>query len=155
MSDVWVDRLVEKITGAIAEVRESKKKWGKAAVKNDKNDKNNERRFRSLEFKILTSARVDHKDPRLLMEVSRHAEALSKDLLKEYPTDLLALEAGIVDVGYNTRKYGWVLSYSGEAIIVLDNGSKWRCKGFPSTGTGETLFKEGYIEYSPYVEREF
>ena len=149
MSDVWVDRLVEKITGAIAEVRESKKKWGKA------NDKNNERRFMSFESKILASAKSGHKDPRLLIEVSKHAEALSRDLLGEYPTDLLALEGGVTDEGYNTRKYGWVKSYSGEAIIFLDNGSKWRCKGMPSTGTGETLFKEGYIEFSPYVEREF
>ena len=143
-----VDRLVEKIMEGVIEAMESKKKWGKAAVKND------ERRFMSFESKILASKKSGHKDTMLLMELSKHAGALSKDLLEEYPTDLLALEGGITDEGYLTHKYGWVKSYKGEVIIVLDNGTKWRCKGVPSTGTGETLFKEGYIEFSPYVDRE-
>jgi len=87
---------------------------------------------------------------RQLRELSKKAADLANDLEKQEPTYALALESGVVDRGYNTTANGFVSSYSGEAIITMDDGGKWKAIGHgPTGGDAWTVGKQGYIEFIP------
>jgi len=87
---------------------------------------------------------------RQLRELAKKASALADDLEKEEPTYALALENGVVDCGYSTTANGFVSSYSGEAIITMDDGEKWKAIGHgPTGGDAWTVGKQGYIEFIP------
>lgn len=84
-----------------------------------------------------------------LEALSRRAAALAADLRKEEPSYALALEAGVRDVGYDTVRHGWVPSFSGEAVVTMADGRRWRCVGHGPRGTAEAVYRNGYIEMVP------
>lgn len=84
-----------------------------------------------------------------LEELSKIATERATDLRSKEPSYRLALSAGIKDRSYQTVRYGRVESYSGEAFIVLEDGSRWIAIGHGPTGGPDYVSKEGYIEFVP------
>ena len=80
-----------------------------------------------------------------LRELSKDLLKLAADLEAEEPSDKLAILHGIKDNGYNTTANGWIDNYSGECIVTMDNGSKWRCIGHWAGGDAWHAIN-GYIE---------
>lgn len=84
-----------------------------------------------------------------LQAVAKKATELANDLKKRQPSYALALAAGVKDAGYNTVRYGWISSYSGEAEVTMADGSRWRCIGHRPKGSAEWVSREGFIEFIP------
>ena len=84
-----------------------------------------------------------------LRKVAKRASQLADDLKKKEPSYELALENGVADVGYNTTANGYVSSYSGEADIIMDDGSKWKAIGHGPDGDARSIYQQGYIEFIP------
>lgn len=87
-----------------------------------------------------------------LTELAKRAIALAADLHLSEPSYDLALEAGVRDKSYNTVRCGWVSSYSGEAVIEMANGKKWKAVGHGPRGDASWVSKDGYIEFIPLGE---
>ena len=81
-----------------------------------------------------------------LEELAVKAQTLAADLRLEEPSDSLCIEAGIIDCGYDTQCNGYVPSFSGEVVVTLENGSKWRCVGHKPTGSASYIDTDGFIE---------
>jgi photosystem II stability/assembly factor-like uncharacterized protein len=78
---------------------------------------------------------------------------LSDDLRKDKPSYRLAILNGITDFSYNTDTDPpiHVASYSGTALVKLDNGSIWKCRGhFACRKSVEqtTVIEQGYIDFA-------
>lgn len=84
-----------------------------------------------------------------LTALANRANALAADLRKTQPSYALALEAGVEDAGYNTVANGYVSRYEGEAIVTMDNGTRWKCVGHLPKGGPSHISKQGYIEFIP------
>lgn len=84
-----------------------------------------------------------------LRELAARATALAKALEAETPTYALAIEAGVKEESYRTYRYGHVPAYSGQAIITMANGKRWRAIGHRQEGTPESIDRDGYIEFIP------
>ena len=84
-----------------------------------------------------------------LRRLAKRALKLAEDLEKEEPSYRLALEAGVRDTSYDTTANGFVWSYSGEAIIEMPNGRKWKAIGHRPEGDAWSIYKQGYIEFIP------
>ena len=84
-----------------------------------------------------------------LQAVAKAATDLARDLKQRQPTYALALAAGIHDNSYTTVRYGHVPSYSGQAEIVLSDGSRWLAIGHGPAGDAHTVSRDGYIEFRP------
>lgn len=84
-----------------------------------------------------------------LQALAERAQTLAADLRKEQPSYELALEAGVQDRGYDTVACGHVSSFRGEAIVTLEDGSRWRCVGHGPKGGASYVSKQGYIEFIP------
>ena len=84
-----------------------------------------------------------------LQAVAKAAEELAHDLKQRQPSYALALAAGVRDNGYITVRHGHVRAYSGQAEIVLADGSRWLAIGHGPTGDAHTVSRDGYIEFKP------
>lgn len=84
-----------------------------------------------------------------LDELSKQAAALAADLRGVQPSYDLALANGVRDCGYDTVRYGWVPSFSGEAEIVMADGRRWRAIGHRPRGSAEHVARNGWIEFVP------
>lgn len=82
-------------------------------------------------------------------ELAKELLQFAKDLRKEQPSYELALLHGVSDRGYPTVANGYVSKYSGEAIIKMDNGKRWKAIGHGPRGDAYSIFKQGYIEFIP------
>ena len=84
-----------------------------------------------------------------LETLARRASALAEDMKAKQPSYALAIEAGVRDRSYNTVANGYVNSYSGEAIVRMDDGKRWRCVGHRPKGSAFCVTKRGFIEFIP------
>ncbi len=84
-----------------------------------------------------------------LRNIAKRALRLAEDTEKSQPSYRLALENGIEDRSYDTVANGRISSFSGEAIICLKNGTKWKAVGHRPTGDAYYVAREGYIEFIP------
>lgn len=84
-----------------------------------------------------------------LTDLAKRAIALAADLHLSEPSYDLALEAGVRDKSYDTVRNGLVSSYSGEAIVTMADGRKWRCVGHGPRGDASHISRQGYIEFIP------
>lgn len=84
-----------------------------------------------------------------LQQLAKEATKLASDLQKEEPTYKLALLAGVEDHSYNTVRYGDVASYSGEAVVEMANGKKFKAVGHAPQGGADYITRRGYIEFIP------
>ena len=84
-----------------------------------------------------------------LADLAKEANQLAADLRKAQPTYELALAAGIRDRSYQTVRNGEVASYSGEAIITMDDGRRWRATGHGPSGDAYTVTHQGGISFTP------
>lgn len=83
-----------------------------------------------------------------LLCLSIRAGQLAMDLRQDYPSYALALEAGIKDKSYRDEIYGLVKSYSGRAVITMENGKKYKAIGRgPVKVEGSDGGLDGYIEF--------
>jgi len=87
-----------------------------------------------------------------LDELSKRAASLASDLRNDQPSCQIALVNGVRDCGYDTVRYGFVPSFSGEAEIVMADGRRWRAIGHPPRGSAEYVFRNGWIEFVPCSE---
>ena len=87
-----------------------------------------------------------------LKALAEKAMALAADLRKSQPSYELALESGVKDKSYPTVANGYVSSYSGEAVVTMEDGSKWRCVGRGPKGCPAHISKQGFIEFIPLTE---
>ena len=67
----------------------------------------------------------------------------------EQPSAALAIAAGVRDTSYGTVRYGTITSYSGEGIVKMADGRRWKCVGHGPSGNAEVVTRRGYIEYIP------
>lgn len=86
-----------------------------------------------------------------LKAIAKKAAELAEALKQKHPSYNLAIENGVRDVGYNTTANGYINSYTGEAVIKMDNGDKWKAIGHKSTGNAYYA-DDGYIEFIPQFE---
>ena len=84
-----------------------------------------------------------------LRELSERARKIANDLEEELPSYELALETGIEDNGYNTTANGYVSSYSGEVVITMADGRKFKAIGHRPRGDAWSIYRQGYIEFIP------
>jgi len=84
-----------------------------------------------------------------LERLAQKATELAKDLRKKEPTYALAEAAGVKDTGYETVRFGWISSFSGEAEVTMADGSRWRCVGHRPKGSAEWVSRGGFIEFIP------
>lgn len=84
-----------------------------------------------------------------LEALSKKSAALAADLRKAEPSYALALRAGIRDLGYSTVANGYVSKFAGEAVIELDNGTKWKAIGHGPKGDAYSISRHGFIEFIP------
>lgn len=84
-----------------------------------------------------------------LESLAKRATALAEDLRKDEPSYDLAIANGVRDEGYSTVRYGRVPSYSGEALITMEDGRQWRAVGHGPSGTAEHVSMDGWIEFIP------
>lgn len=82
-----------------------------------------------------------------LEKLAKKASLLAGDLKKEEPTYNVALENGVEDCSYRTVRWGEISSYSGEATVTLENGTKWKCVGHKPQGNTHVVTREGFIEF--------
>ena len=87
-----------------------------------------------------------------LTKLAERAQTLAADLRKEQPSYDLALEAGVKDTGYPTVANGYVNRFSGEAVVTMADGQRWRCVGHGPKGGPSHISKQGYIEFIPLGE---
>lgn len=83
-----------------------------------------------------------------LERIAEKATELARQLRKEEPTYELALASGVRDKSYKTVRCGIVSSYSGEATIIMENGTLWIAKGHGPTGGPSWISRQGYIEFT-------
>ncbi len=83
-----------------------------------------------------------------LAELIPKLERRRKDLMRSEPSIELAWEAGVEDCSYDTLT-GRVRQYSGEAVIELEDGSRWLAIGHKSVGTPSCLYRHGFVEFKP------
>ncbi len=86
---------------------------------------------------------------RELRHLAEWANQLADDMEKECPSYELAIQAGITDESYDTTSNGFVESYSGRAVVQMENGSLWLARGHRPEGGADHVSKEGYIEFTP------
>ena len=67
--------------------------------------------------------------------------------MEKKPSYSDAIKQGIEDRSYRTVRRGTVPSYSGTAIIQMDDGRVWKAIGHPPKGTPELLSRNGYIKF--------
>ena len=84
-----------------------------------------------------------------LDELAKKATSLARDLRSKQPSIDLALECGVRDRSYPTVANGWVRDYSGEATIVMEDGSVWRAVGHGPNGNAAIVTKHGWVEFIP------
>lgn len=73
-----------------------------------------------------------------LFDVERYVHQKLRNVVPEYGR---ALDAGVKDDSYSTAE-GIIQSYSGEGIITMPTGERWRAVGHVPTTT-----EHGYIEF--------
>lgn len=83
-----------------------------------------------------------------LETIANKATSLAKDLHDTKPSYDLALAAGIIDKGYPTAANGYMHDYRGEAIIEMEDGSRWKAVGHGPSG-GAISGYSGWIEFFP------
>ena len=81
-----------------------------------------------------------------LEELAANAQRVAADLRLQEPSDNLCIEAGIIDCSYDTQCNGYVPSFSGEVVVTVENGSKWRCVGRNPKGSASYIDTDGFIE---------
>jgi hypothetical protein len=91
---------------------------------------------------------LKNKSSKELEALAKLAAALATALKTEQPSYSLAIAAGIKDKSYDTASNGSIGSYSGEAIITMENGKTWKCVGHSSSGNAYYA-NNGYIEFIP------
>lgn len=84
-----------------------------------------------------------------LESLSHAASKLANDLRKQEPSYDLALLNGVRDKSYPTVANGYVSKYSGEALITMADGRKWRAVGHGPAGDAYTVTRQGFIEFIP------
>ena len=84
-----------------------------------------------------------------LERLSKRALQLARDLRKQEPSDALALANGVKDISYNTVRWGAVTSYTGQALVTMEDGTSWRCIGHRPKGSAEVVTRDGWIEKVP------
>lgn len=84
-----------------------------------------------------------------LRELAAALTIRAKDLEAQQPTITLALAAGVRDNSYETHRWGRVADYSGEGIVTMADGRRWRCIGHGPTGNAEFISRRGYVEFIP------
>ena len=84
-----------------------------------------------------------------LRSIAAQATQLAADLEATQPSVALAIAAGVCDASYQTVRFGLVLSYRGEAVITMADGSRWRAVGHGPSGTPAFVSREGYVEFVP------
>jgi len=84
-----------------------------------------------------------------LRELAEKALKLAEDLEREEPSEALALANGVKDGSYNIWDGTRYAYYSGEAVIEMDNGKKWKAIGHGTVGDPYYVYKEGWIEFCP------
>jgi len=84
-----------------------------------------------------------------LDQLVKRAKALADDLRRAEPSNELALENGVRDKSYRTVRYGWISSFSGEAIVEMADGRRWKCVGHEPCGDAEFVSRRGWIEKIP------
>jgi len=89
------------------------------------------------------------KSAETLERIAREASALAADLRSKKPSYALAINAGVRDCSYNTVRWGRVSKYEGEAIIEMEDGSRWKAIGRGPTGNASWIDRDGYIEFIP------
>lgn len=90
-----------------------------------------------------------HMSVQSLRQLAAKANQIAADLQKIEPSYAMALQAGIKDKGYSTVANGYVSDYSGEAIITMANGSRWKAIGRGPQGNAYTISRDGFIEFIP------
>ena len=83
---------------------------------------------------------------RELKALAKKANELAKELEAEQPGYSIAIECGVLDNSYDTTANGRVYSYSGSAIIKMENGTVWKAIGHRSSGDA-WYANDGYIEF--------
>lgn len=86
-----------------------------------------------------------------LRELAERATKMAEDVVKSQPSYGMALDAGVRNEGYMTVRHGWVPSYSGEAVVTMEDGSRWKCIGHGPRGSAEWVSKNGFIEFIPLL----
>lgn len=84
-----------------------------------------------------------------LQALAERAQTLAADLRKAEPSYELAIEAGVKDTGYPTVANGYVNRFSGEAVVTMADGQRWRCVGHGPKGDPSHISRDGYIEFIP------
>lgn len=87
-----------------------------------------------------------------LEALAAEASRLAADLRKAEPSLALALAAGVLDVSYDTVRWGRVRAYRGEAVVTMANGRRWRAVGRPQRGSPEVISRHGFVEWFPLEE---
>ncbi len=82
-----------------------------------------------------------------LIALSKEAVQLAEQLKASQPSYELAILNGVRDVSYDTTANGYISSYTGEAIIKLEDGSIWKATGKRSTGDAWYAYN-GRIEFT-------
>ena len=82
-----------------------------------------------------------------LEALAKKATSLAKDLRRAEPSYSLAIEAGIKDKSYSTYRCGRVSSFSGEAVVTMADGRKWKCIGHGPRGAADYVSRDGFIEF--------
>ena len=91
---------------------------------------------------------LKNKSSKELEALAKLATALANALKQEQPSYALAIAAGIRDKSYDTVANGSIGSYSGEALVTMENGKIWKCIGHSSSGNAYYA-SNGYIEFIP------
>ena len=84
-----------------------------------------------------------------LRVLAKKAAELAEALAAERPRYALALANGVRDTSYNTVRWGRIPSFTGTAIIQMEDGRRWKAIGHEPTGTAEYVSRDGYIEFVP------
>ena len=84
-----------------------------------------------------------------LEKLARDASELATALRAAQPNYAVALANGIRDRSYSTVRWGRVADYSGEAIITMADGRRWRAVGHGPEGGAEMISRHGWIEFQP------
>ena len=82
-----------------------------------------------------------------LEALSKKALEGAEDLKREQPSLALALANGVKDISYSTVRWGGVTSYTGQALVTMEDGTSWRCIGHRPTGSSERIDRQGWVEF--------
>jgi len=76
------------------------------------------------------------------------ATALTRLRMADQPCERLALLAGVTMKEWPTPRDGVIRSYSGEGVIEMSGGRRFRAIGHPAAGNAYAA-RQGWIEYVP------